>query len=96
MLQLPPGDSQRVVGEGEQPEAVVAQPSQGRGDLGMGRHGGEPVGELGGVAAGSLNIRAKTGFSESRSSKVSLTSKTMIGRSDIEGDLSYHGRVRDS
>ena len=49
VLQLPPGDLQRVVGEREQPEAMVAEPAQGRGDLGMGRHGGEPVGELGPV-----------------------------------------------
>jgi hypothetical protein len=48
-LQLPAGDLQRVVGQREQPEAVVTQTAQGRGDLGMGRHRGEPVSELGAV-----------------------------------------------
>src|SRR5580693_571702 len=56
MLQLPPGNLQRVVGEREQPEAVVAEPAQGRGDLGMGRHGGEPVGELGGVGVADRDV----------------------------------------
>src|ERR1700677_5148902 len=35
------------------------------------------------IAAGSLKIRSKTGRIDSRSSRVSLTSKTMMGRSVI-------------
>jgi acyl-CoA synthetase (AMP-forming)/AMP-acid ligase II len=49
LLQLPARDLQRVVGEREQPEAVLVELAQGRGDFGVGRHRGEPVGELGGV-----------------------------------------------
>jgi hypothetical protein len=54
-FQLPPGDLQGVVGEREQPEAVVAESAQCRGDLGM--------------AAGSWKIRSKTGRIASRSSR---------------------------
>src|ERR1700748_3489983 len=42
------------------------------------------------MTAGSLKIRSKVGRIESRSSRVSLTSKTMIGCSDI-ADLSFAG-----
>ena len=42
------------------------------------------------IAAGSPKILSKTGRIESRSSRVSLTSKTMTGRSDM-GNLSFIG-----
>src|ERR1700761_3032542 len=45
------------------------------------------------MAAGSLKIRSNVGRIESRSSRVSLTSKTMIGCSDI-ADLSFMGGER--
>jgi len=57
--QMPPGDLQRVVGEREQPEAMVAEPAQGRGDLGMRWHGGEPVGELGRVGVTDLDAAGR-------------------------------------
>src|SRR5262249_22931483 len=47
------------------------------------------------MAAGSLKIRSKVGRITSRSSRVSLTSKTMIGRS-VTGDLSFAGGLRAS
>jgi hypothetical protein len=47
--QLAPGDLQRVVGQREQPEAMITEPAQRHGDVRMGRHRGEPAGELVGV-----------------------------------------------
>src|SRR5580704_1208040 len=44
------------------------------------------------MAAGSLKIRSKTGLTPSRFIRVSLTSKTMTGRSDM-ADLSVRGRA---
>src|ERR1700733_1353764 len=45
------------------------------------------------MAAGSLKIRSKTGLTPSRFIRVSLTSKTMTGRSDM-ADLSVRTGVR--
>ncbi|CAM5732009.1 hypothetical protein SANTM175S_03395 [Streptomyces antimycoticus] len=55
-LQLPLGDLQRVVGEREQPEAMVAQPTQGRRDFGMGRHAAKPLREFGAVGVADRDV----------------------------------------
>jgi hypothetical protein len=51
LLQLRPGDLERVVGEREEPEPVIPEPPENRRHLGMGRHRGEPLGELGASTA---------------------------------------------
>ncbi len=53
--QLASGDGGRVVRQGEEVEARRFQPPQGSGNVGIGRHGGEPIGELLAVSRGDLD-----------------------------------------
>jgi hypothetical protein len=96
MLQLTPVDLQRVVGKREQPEAMVAEPAQGRGDLGMGRHGGEPVGELRtvGVTDGDVTRggeHPEHGTADVGERDVDARERERLGVGDQPGEPQAHG-----